>query len=375
MKCEICNKEIDNTKGLSVHLVKSHNYNINDKKEYYDKYFKKENEGKCYFCNNEAKFFDLTRGYHRICNSKVCLGKTRATGTYEFLMYKYNLSKDDAIELMNSRAEERGVKITQGLQKSFELNENFFKEKSHQSIIFWLKRGYTQIESETKVKEVCDNIHEKTWNKRRNNPELYKDVNTTKLEYWLKKGFTKEESKEKIKERQRTFTLEKCIDKYGETKGLEIWNNRQMKWSSKIETKYKNGDFVKFRNENYSEPEIEMFETLIEKLNLKQEKVYYGKKQFYRHFKELGKTYSYDFVYDKKIIEFNGDYWHCNPKMYNENYFHKYLQMLASEIWKNEKIKIDSITNIGYKVLTIWEYDYNNHREETIQKCIDFLNN
>ena len=369
MKCKICNKDVDGLKGLSCHLVKYHKY---DKKEYYDKYLKKENEGKCYFCNNESIFFNLTKGYNKICDSKICLGKTRSTGTYEFLMYKYGLSKDDAINLMNQRALKRGKKITEGLQKSFEKNENFFKEKSRQNIKFWIKKGYSQEQSEIEVKKVWDDIHEKTWNKRRNNPELYKDINTTQLEYWLKKGFTTDESIEKIKERQNTFTLEKCIKKYGETKGLNIWNNRQQKWSEKIETKYKNGDFVKFRNDNYSEPELELFEDILEKLKLKN--VHYGKKQFFRHFKELGKTFSYDFVYKKKIIEFNGDYWHCNPKIYNKNYFHKYLQMFAYEIWDKDKLKNDSIKNIGYNILIIWESDYKNHKEQTIQKCIDFLN-
>jgi hypothetical protein len=372
MKCEICNKEVDGLKGLSCHLVKNHKF---DKKEYYDKHLKKQNEGKCYFCENESIFFNLTKGYHRICDSKICLGKTRATGTYEFLMYKYNLSEKEAIILMNQRSSERGIKITEGLQKAFKENDKFFKEKSHQSKDFWLKRGFSEEESLNKIKIINDNIHKKTSDKRKNNPELYKGLYPNQLDYWLKKGFTKEESKEKRKERQSTFTLEKCIDRHGEIEGLRIWNDRQEKWSKKIEDKYKNGDFVKFRNDNYSEPELELFENLIERLNLKNnEKVHYGKKQFFRHFKDLDKTFSFDFVYIKKIIEFNGDYWHCNPIKFNRNYWHKYLQMFAYEIWEKEEIKIKAIKNLGYDVLIIWEYDYNNQRELTIQKCIDFLN-
>jgi len=370
MKCKICNKDVDGLKGLSCHLTKYHKY---DKKEYYDKYLKKENEGKCYFCNNKSIFFNLTKGYHKICESKICLGKTRATGTYEFLMYKYGISKDNAIILMKKRALERGKKINDGLQKSFDKNKMFFKEKSHQTIQFWLKRGYSKNEAEKESKKVLDDIHNKTRIKRKNS-QLYKDVNTTQLKYWLKKGFTESESIEKIKERQKTFSLEKCIKKYGELQGLEIWNNRQRKWSEKIEIKYKNGDFVRFKNDNYSDLEIELFEIVIQKLNLINETIHYGKKQFFKYFKNLGKTFSYDFVYKKKIIEFNGDYWHCNPKKYNGNYFHKYLQMFAYEIWEKDKLKINSIKNVGYDVLVIWESDYKNHNEQTIQKCIDFLN-
>ena len=48
--------------------------------------------------------------------------------------------------------------------------------------------------------------------------------------------------------------------------------------------------------------------------------------------------------------------------------------MFAYEIWDKDKLKNDSIKNIGYNILIIWESDYKNHKEQTIQKCIDFLN-
>jgi hypothetical protein len=203
MKCEICGKDFDTTKGLSIHLTKYHNEII--KKEYYDEYLKDENEGICYFCGEEAIFKNITNGYHRICNSKICLGKTRATATYEFLMYKYNLSEIDSIKLLNSRIKDNSIKTKNGLQKSFEKNENFFKEKSRQCVEYWLKKGYSQEDSEIEVKKSFDDIHTKTWKKRRENPELYQDVNTTQIGYWLKKGYSQEESEYKIKERQKNI--------------------------------------------------------------------------------------------------------------------------------------------------------------------------
>jgi len=114
MICELCNKESNGLKGLSIHLKKKHNFNDIHLKEYYDKFLKKDNEGNCYFCGNESIFYGFSKGYHRICDSKECLGKTRATGTYEFLMYKYGLNENDAISLMNKRANERGEKIKKG---------------------------------------------------------------------------------------------------------------------------------------------------------------------------------------------------------------------------------------------------------------------
>ena len=40
------------------------------------------------------------------------------------------------------------------------------------------------------------------------------------LEYWLSKGFSEEYAKLKIIERQKTFSLKKCIEKYGEDTGI-----------------------------------------------------------------------------------------------------------------------------------------------------------
>lgn len=77
----------------------------------------------------------------------------------------------------------------------------------------------------------------KSLEKRRANPELYNDIMPNQIGYWLKQGFTEDESKELVSERQRTFTLEKCIKKYGETEGKRIFDERQMKWQNTLNSK------------------------------------------------------------------------------------------------------------------------------------------
>lgn len=59
----------------------------------------------------------------------------------------------------------------------------------------------------------------------------------TRIEYYLNKGYTQEESELLLKERQTTFSLEKCIEKYGEELGVEIFNNRQEKWQNTLKSK------------------------------------------------------------------------------------------------------------------------------------------
>jgi len=59
------------------------------------------------------------------------------------------------------------------------------------------------------------------------------------------------------------------------------------------------------------------------------------------------------------IIEYNGDYWHCNPIKYSKDYFHKIKNKTAKEIWLYDKNRIDLLKRMGYTLEVIWEYDYN----------------
>lgn len=52
------------------------------------------------------------------------------------------------------------------------------------------------------------------------------DRNTNQVKYWVNKGYSEDEAKQKVSERQRTFTLEKCIEKYGEEEGTRRYIDR-----------------------------------------------------------------------------------------------------------------------------------------------------
>lgn len=60
----------------------------------------------------------------------------------------------------------------------------------------------------------------------------------------------------------------------------------------------------------------------------------------------------------KIIIEFNGDYWHCNPTIYVESYHHPVKQCSAREVWLADQKRLNSLTDAGYSVYTIWESDF-----------------
>lgn len=61
---------------------------------------------------------------------------------------------------------------------------------------------------------------------RQDNPERQ----PTRIEYYLAKGMSETEAKVALSKRQSTFSLEKCIEKYGTVHGKLVWEARQSKW-------------------------------------------------------------------------------------------------------------------------------------------------
>lgn len=69
--------------------------------------------------------------------------------------------------------------------------------------------------------------------------------------------------------------------------------------------------------------------------------------------------YNVDFINKKTngIIEVYGDYWHCNPKLYQDDYYHPYFKITAKERRKLDESRIEYLTLIGYDVTIVWESD------------------
>lgn len=60
---------------------------------------------------------------------------------------------------------------------------------------------------------------------------------TNRIDYYLDKGMSLEDAQKALSERQRTFSLEKCIKKYGKTEGFKRWRERQDKWLKTLNNK------------------------------------------------------------------------------------------------------------------------------------------
>lgn len=75
------------------------------------------------------------------------------------------------------------------------------------------------------------------------------------------------------------------------------------------------------------------------------------------------RKYFVDFlINDNLVVECYGDYWHCNPIRFDPEYYHSKLQDYAKNIWEKDKQRIDFIINNNYKVIIIWENNWNNEK-------------
>lgn len=83
--------------------------------------------------------------------------------------------------------------------------------------------------------------------------------------------------------------------------------------------------------------------------------------------KQISK-YTVDYVNEntKHIIEINGDYWHCNPKLFKPDYYNSSIGMTASEKWKYDENRKKYLENLGYSVTIIWETDLKDQKRKGI---------
>ena len=88
---------------------------------------------------------------------------------------------------------------------------------------------------------------------------------------------------------------------------------------------------------------------------------------------------SYDFKISENIIlEINGDYWHCNPELYNESGVVIYpVSGVTSvkSVWEKDKLKKEKAEKHGYKIFYLWEKDINKMSDKNIVSFVENLFN
>jgi hypothetical protein len=250
---------------------------------------------------------------------------------------------------------------------------------------YWISKGYSELEAKrqvsgTKLASLDGCIAKygeiegsKIWYDRTELRSICGKTGSANIEYWLKKGYSESEAIIKRSERQSTFSKEKCIEKYGEEEGLKIFTERQTKWTKSLNS----GGNLKVGHSKVSQ---ELFYKLLEYYDIEdRDKIYFAThNKEYRLNKFDGGIWLYDFtdIKNKKIIEYNGDMFHGNPKKYkSSDYPHPFKKnVTADEIWCSDKIKTDTANKEGFEVLVIWDSEYRwGNKDSIIEKCVKFL--
>lgn len=181
--------------------------------------------------------------------------------------------------------------------------------------------------------------------------------------------------------------LEYFMEKYGEEKGIEVYSevNRQKAISKKnMIAKYgeeegtaRYNHWKELMKENINNIHCLPWSKVSQKL-FDEILTYIPSSQYYKvQYATLGNGESCirgrngymfpDFIYDnKKIIEFNGDYWHKNPLFYPES-------EETRLVWNRDSERKAELERLGYEVLVVWEHDFRDNKGAVVQKCLEFI--
>jgi len=158
--------------------------------------------------------------------------------------------------------------------------------------------------------------------------------------------------------KSRAVTLDNMIIKYGEEIGTKKFN-----------------DFVQKHNKFYSKIASDFFTKLDEGIKDFKLTTKYEPKTCEFWLVNNNKLYYYDFLIEELnyIIEFNGDSFHANPKLFKEDdHPNPYVKNLtAKEIWLNDQKKNSIAKDVGYDIDVIWESDYNKDKNYYINYYIN----
>lgn len=73
----------------------------------------------------------------------------------------------------------------------------------------------------------------------------------------------------------------------------------------------------------------------------------------------------------KIVIEYNGDFWHCNPRKWHPDQYNKTIKMYAKEKWNSDAKRSYFLKKLGYTVIIIWESGWKSDKEKYLKRIYD----
>jgi hypothetical protein len=244
-------------------------------------------------------------------------------------------------------------KLKYGRTKSQQLIDSVCGEKNpgynHNGKFSPFSKNFINYESDEKIEKL---VAKAAKSRVDNNND------TTKIEYYLSRGYSQEDAEIALSKRQTTFSLEKCIEKYGEEQGKLRWLERQYKWH----TNYKKSNYSKISQELFwkiAEKLSDLSNIYFAELNATKNKCPDNINNEYRLLLS-DKVVLPDFIdiSKNKIIEFDGVYWHGEIGHGNQQ------RELDRDLILKES---------GFEVLHVNENDYKRNKDLIVQQCLNYL--
>ena len=195
---------------------------------------------------------------------------------------------------------------------------NPFKQRKKENKMFCSIRCSSSSDYKKEKLRKWANSHNNHWN----NPEVQKKVRQTKLERY---GYENYNNTDK--------NMETMLDRYGvpyavylphaQSNGKTI-SNGQRKLYESVKSKYEDAELEYYLS-------------------------------------DVNRSVDIYIPSENRIIEFFGDYWHCNPTIYSDDFYHDQVHKTANEIWEFDKQRISDFKEAGYSVDVVWESDLNKY--------------
>lgn len=330
----------------------------------------------------------------------------------------YGLVKDFFDEILSRES----IGIKHFIKEWRDFYSKHFPNNGNRHINYYLIRGYTEDEAIEMIRKVQSSVNQKgnrpevikkrveSWKKNKSNIKSQRG-----REFYRLKGLSEDEINSKIEKRNDKWmqSLEDYIErtgdnfhkrkgwdyeymrnKHGHEKAVEIIKARGLPFDNFVKkhgenwqeiyakTRYSKKNLIrKYGEEKASELihqtnrkrilntrkskrgisskiELDFYNTLDD--DWEQQMVFKGENNI---------VYIFDFYNEstKELIEFQGDYWHCNPSKYDPDYFHTIKKMFAWEIWEFDAEKKKQAEKRGWSVKYVWESDYQQEIKTRIQ--------
>lgn len=203
----------------------------------------------------------------------------------------------------------------------------------------------------------------------------------------LTKKYGKIEGKikfEKYVEKQKyTKSKQYYLDKYGESVGILKYNETCKKKSRNLKNfirKYGEVEGLK-RWEKYKKLQRIPFSNIASELFTKLDKTLKSlifEPKTREFLLETKRNYFYYDCFHKEsntIIEFNGDYFHINPKLYNKNKWKPIFNLSYDKIKNKDLEKQRLVTENNLNLIIVWESYYKKDKKECVKTILKLLEN